>query len=107
MGKSYQTGILGVSGLEAMAMGIPVLSQGPDSLLIEYRKLWGKLPFFPTTREELALHLETFKNSPDGPSGLMTHWANRGKDYVRKWHNPKDVAERAIALYEEVLDAKQ
>jgi glycosyltransferase involved in cell wall biosynthesis len=102
MGEAYQTGALGISGLEAMAMGIPVLSSGPDELLIVFRKLWGELPFFPTTREELSLHLKTLQESP----ALLKYWAERGSRFVRKWHDPATVAKKAVAIYEGVLGAE-
>lgn len=99
METAWQTGALGISGLEAMAMGIPVLSSGPEKLLIELRKLWGELPFMPTTPEELPLHLKTLQESP----GLMEYWAKRGLAHVKKWHDPATVAKQAISVYEEVL----
>ncbi len=99
---SRQTAVIAMSGLEAMGMGIPVLAGGPEERLIEYRRLWGKLPFMPTTPEELPIHLEMLRGSPD----LLNHWAERGLAHVKKWHDPATVAAKAVAIYEEVLGAQ-
>lgn len=93
---------LGVSGVEAMAMGIPVLSGAPDDLLVHLRRTWGELPFMPTTPEELPLHVETLLREPT----LWQHWSERGLAHVSKWNDPKAVAELAVERYEEVLDAQ-
>lgn len=96
------TAILAASGLEAMAMGIPVLAGGPEETLLYYRMFWGCLPFLPTTPEELLLHLRALKENPS----LSEHWSQRGLDHVRQFHDEAKVAAQATALYEEVLGAK-
>lgn len=97
--EAWQTGALGISGLEAMAMEIPVISCGSEDLLVRMREMWGELPFLPTTRETLPLHLKMLRENP----ALRQHWAKRGHAFVKQWHDPETVAKQAVAMYEEVL----
>lgn len=89
---------LGVSGLEAMAMGIPVLSGAPDELLTYLSEVWGGLPFLPTTPESLPADVASFQI----PS-FWERWAERGKAHVLRHHDPTTVAAAAVRVCERAI----
>lgn len=91
---------IGSSGLEAMAMGIPVLSQASEGILDHLRHVWGRLPFIPTTPETLLDHVDALRGNPQS----RQRWAERGYEHIAKFHTPAKVAGAAIAAYEKALE---
>lgn len=90
---------LGVSGLEAMAMGIPVISGGPDTIMRYLKDFWGYLPFIPSTEERLCASVETLKFVPN----LRDAWANIGRKHIQRHHNPEYVASKLVRTCEGAL----
>ena len=82
-------GGVGVSAVEAMAIGVPVLLGTLESSLRHMRKSWGQLPFWPSTKEELPQQLALLKEDP----ALREWWTERGSTHVRENHDDKKVAE--------------
>lgn len=92
-GEQYmRPGGVGVSALEAMAMGIPVLLGASEENLRRMRVTWGQLPFWPTTKEELPQQLAFLEDDPD----LRGWWSKRGLAHVETHHDEKKVAEAFV-----------
>ena len=81
----------GISGLEAMAMGIPVVCQ----ILPDLEKFLGRHPLVNADAESLESVLEKLITSPD----MRTEYGNRGYEWVRMVHNPLKAIEPLLDTY--------
>lgn len=90
---------LGVSGLEAAAMGIPVIAcssvEDEKYILDEI----GYLPYYKASLKTLNDAIDKLLNYPT----LYKEYAERGKKYVLDFHDYPVVAKRYAAICEEVL----
>ncbi len=84
----------GGNGIEAMAMGIPVVCGAADATLVEYERRFGSLPFAladaGTVYDALAMLMEPENR---GFYGL------RGIAHTTAWHSYSAVADRLEPLY--------
>jgi hypothetical protein len=88
----------GNNGLEAFAMGIPVVSGAVDPKVLScMRELVGDLPFLPATHETLADQIEALIISGE----LREEYAARGRAYVERFHAPAKVVARLQGIYRE------
>jgi len=96
-GKGY-----GVSALEAIAMGIPVITSMPNK---EIRQIKAKVGYIPHYNSE-------FNNLPEAVDRLVDDkklyetYAKRSREYIRNFHDYPVVAKRFIKVCEEVLSKK-
>lgn len=90
---------LGVSGLEAAAMGIPAIADASaeDEALIV--KEVGYLPYYKATLGELEGTIDALW----GSKSLYDEYADRGIRYIQDFHDYPVVAKRYAAICEEVL----
>lgn len=84
----------GNTGLEAMAMGIPIVANGFDDYIAEVEKQVGYLPFYQSKVSELRQTVTSFRDDPE----LCEKWSIIGSEYIERFHSPKSVAEKAIEL---------
>ncbi|MBN2415844.1 glycosyltransferase [bacterium] len=80
----------GINSLEALSMGIPVLT----SLAPGYGRHYPDHPFVPITGEDIKERLIPLLTSRDARENL----GRRGIDWVKKHHDPVAVAERIHRL---------
>jgi len=89
----------GNNGVEAWAMGIPVISEAPDPTAhAAMLQMWGKLPFYEVwapTHKILAQKLEDLIVSAD----LRAEYAALGQDHVQKYHSFPAVAHQLGEIY--------
>jgi hypothetical protein len=91
----------GTNALEAWAMGLPVVASAPMSTRQLIVKRIGYLPFCPCVSETgLRRRIEQFRDN----SYLLEKWAERGRRYVRRWHDPAYVAGRYVKLLERAVN---
>ena len=90
---------LGVSGLEAAAMGIPVIacSSTEDEALIIGEV--GYLPYYKAPLRELVAAVDALLSS----ESLYREYSDRSLQYIQDFHNYPVVAKRYAAICEEVL----
>jgi len=86
----------GNAGLEAMAMGIPIVANGFQVLLDEYRKKIGHLPFLRCAPSGLCSLVANLRDHPE----VLEEYGALGSAYVRKWHDPERVGHKAVTLCE-------
>jgi hypothetical protein len=92
----------GTNALEAWALGMPVVSSAPDTLRLAFAEALRTtgLPFVSVgTADELRDAVETLRDDEE----LYRFWANAGRDYLRLWHDPANVAERFIEVCERLV----
>ena len=97
----YAPGGPGVGCLEAMAMGIPVLCGALEKYLIKMRKVWGDLPFLPSTPWEVRKQVEMLRDDEE----LREFWSARGTAHIEKYHKEEVVADCLVNYLEAVLNA--
>lgn len=85
----------GGNGIEAMAMGIPVICGAQDDTLAEYERRFGAIPFVladpGTIYDALALLV--------GSEEERLVWGARGRAHAEMFHSYKAVADRLEPLY--------
>lgn len=83
--------------IEAMAMGVPVVSSelGVEGLYVRP----GEDVLVGRTREEQAKHILDLLASP----GRRAELAGRGREYVEKYHDLRAVGRKLLEIYEDVL----
>lgn len=84
----------GNSGLEAMAMGIPIIGNGFDAYINKFIELCGELPFYRAKLGYISQAVCDLKDDKE----LYDHYVNAGKLYLERFHNPAIVAEKAAML---------
>lgn len=86
----------GNAGLEAMAMGIPVIAGGPFGLIGAYHARLGELPFAVAAVETVRDVVADLKNN----SARYAEFVERGHGYIAKHHAPDVVGKRAVLYCE-------
>lgn len=90
---------LGVSGLEAAAMGIPVIAGAPKKYEGEIVKHVGYLPYYPASLSTLGDAVDALLSEQK----LYKEYAERGLEYIRTFHDYPVVAERYVNICTEIL----
>ena len=105
----------GLSGLEAMAMGLPVIGgaldpdlaalgvPGGTHLLERLASLWGYLPFLAATEATLADRMAELRDDPD----LAQQTARAGVYHANRWHDSAKVAAQLVQVYRRAIEAKR
>jgi len=89
-----------LSGIEAMAMGIPVISGAYDKKILDLMMaVFGYLPFYLATEDNLRSRVERFIENPD----LRRSFAKLGEYHVDTWHYEKTVAKQLVGIYERAM----
>jgi len=90
---------LGTGGLEAAAMGIPVIAwanQADEACILGEV---GYLPYYKATMEDLSAAVDNLLSQPD----LYNEYAERGQEYIRTFHDYPAIARRYVMVCEEVV----
>jgi hypothetical protein len=85
----------GCNGVEAMGMGVPLLTGADEWTLARMRQVFGRLPFYQTTAETLTADLRKLVKS----KALRQRWGAKGLEHVRKYHDEKPALARLAELY--------
>jgi glycosyltransferase involved in cell wall biosynthesis len=95
----------GSNGIEAMAMGIPVIAGcvGAQGTSDRIRDITGVCPYINATEKNLYDKLETLILD----ESLRKEYGRIGYDYVRKWHSPPYVTNLAVKTYKEAIDLRK
>lgn len=86
----------GNNGIEAMAMGIPVIGGFADKK--NYAKL-GDIPFFPADRDTLGDVMRLLAASP----AMRSEYSAKGMAYVYKHHDEEVVVRKLEAIYDRTI----
>lgn len=89
---------LGTGGLEAAAMGIPVIAwanQADEACIL--REV-GYLPYYKATMEDLPAAVNNLLSQPN----LYNEYAERGQEYIRTFHDYLAIAKRYVTVCEEI-----
>lgn len=97
----------GTNAVEAWALGLPVIASAPVKTLAMMRTTFGGLPFLVCPRDAnegtivgfLRDQIWRLANDPRYRDKL----AGRGLQHWARWHSPRSVARRSIALFEEAV----
>lgn len=91
-------GWYGGAAVEAMAFGLPVMSFVNEEFLKRIpHEMARELPIISACPAEIGEKLEDLILNPD----LRLEKAAMGLNFVRKWHDPRRIAECMLALYED------
>jgi glycosyltransferase involved in cell wall biosynthesis len=97
----------GCNAIEAWGMGIPVVAGvNPDPVVpftpdeakrtrAAMKSLWGSLPFYSATPQNLEKRLERLVQSAD----LRAEWSEKGKAHFDRFHDEREVVKRLQAIY--------
>ena len=85
----------GGNGIEAMAMGIPVICGAQDATLEEYERRFRSLPFVLADAGTIYDALAHLASSP----GIRESWGLRGQAHAEAFHSYPAVADRLEPLY--------
>jgi hypothetical protein len=89
----------GCNGIEAWAMGKPVVAGADEWTLAEMARQWGGLPFFEANQQSLMPRLRKLVTSPD----LRAQWAEYGLAHVRKYHDEAPALAILAELYQKAI----
>jgi len=89
----------GNSGLEAMALGQPVIAGCSDAVCQTFKRVVGYVPFLRADPASLQDVLEKLIFDP----AARRRWARRGRRYIRKWHANPQAAKIAIGMYNKAI----
>jgi hypothetical protein len=93
----------GNNSVEAWAMEMPVISEGPPEALAHMRETWGELPFLtPTKTHTLADILEELVLSRD----MRGEWAAKGLVQALRFHDYPAIAKQLNTAYNEQWEKK-
>ncbi len=81
----------GISGLEALAMGIPVICQ----ILPDFERFLGEHPFVVADANSLVEVISALVESAD----MREDYGARGYEWVRRVHNPLSAVEPLLEVY--------
>lgn len=88
---------LQVSGLEAMALGHPVIAGGDDYVAGRMSELVSALPYLrATTKLDVSAHLARLA----GDQAFYQRWADNSLDYVRRVHDLPVSGERMLRWFD-------
>jgi hypothetical protein len=91
-----------LSGIEAMAMNIPVIGGAYDGRIIDLmRSEFGYLPFALATTDTLVDVLGEMLD-PD----VRKDWGMVGRIHVQKYHDEAKVAKQLVGIYQRALDER-
>ena len=98
---SFTTGY-GISGVEYMAMGIPLITGAIDPRVesLIKQKAGCSLPYYPATPESLPDALAEMVDFPN----LRLMFGVAGRDYARQVHGERVVAANLRSVYERVME---
>jgi hypothetical protein len=89
-----------LSGIEAMAMGIPVVSGAFDFTILNLMQYtFGYLPFYLTDQSRLRSRIEDMMND----ERLRRDFGEMGRYHVSKWHDEAKVAAQLVQIYERAI----
>jgi glycosyltransferase involved in cell wall biosynthesis len=89
-----------LSAIEAMAMGIPVISGAFDpAILMLMNYVYGYLPFLLTDQSRLRQRISEMAADPV----LRKHFGALGRFHVEKYHDEAKVAAKLVKVYESAL----
>lgn len=88
--RGGEGGGYGLSELEAMAMKIPVITISPDWIEESYMDEIGYLPYYRSELEDLPEAIDVLMSD----QALYDEYANRGFEYVLKFHDYPVVVKR-------------
>lgn len=90
----------GRNGLEAWALGMPVVSDAPDEVCRALGQQTGRLPFYHAgTAEEIRMAVRELYERPD----RYAEWRSKGREFFQQWHAPAKVADRFVQMCEEAM----
>lgn len=87
----------GGNAIEAWAMGIPVISGGPDELLAEFKRRFGYIPFVVAQPDTIAAALELLTDK----YARLT-MAGIGRRHVQTFHSYKAGADLLADIYQDL-----
>jgi glycosyltransferase involved in cell wall biosynthesis len=88
-----------LSSIEAMAMGVPVVSGAYDKRILDLMlAVFGYLPFYLATADNLGSRLKQMM-----AAGLRDSFALLGRYHVEKWHAEHLVAFQLARIYERAM----
>jgi len=90
---------LGTGGLEAAAMGIPVIAWADRADEACILREVGYLPYYKSTMEDLPVAVDDLLSSPS----LYSEYAERGQEYIRTFHDYPAIARRYVTICEEIV----
>lgn len=88
----------GKSALEAMAMGIPVISHATIEQQKKYRRVIGELPYYDVELDNLPAAVGALL----GDTALYREYSTRGLRYVQRFHDYPVVAEHFMSILEKL-----
>ena len=89
-----------LSGIEAMAMGIPVISGSFDPTILSLMQYtFGYLPFYLTDQSRLRSRIEDMVND----ERLRRDFGELGRYHSNKWHDEGTVALQLVSIYERAM----
>jgi len=91
---------IGLGAIEAMAMGIPVISCAGDEAIKQYKKIFGFVPFTNCKPEGLP---EAVKYVEDNYKKL----SKEAQEFVEKYHSPEVCAKRFEKICQSALMGKK
>lgn len=84
----------GTNALEAWAMGMPVISNAPDSVLWKIVSMCGYVPFLiARNKDDIIKHINRLKND----ATFYHEWRDAGIKFVRDYHSENYVAREFIS----------
>lgn len=89
----------GLSGLEAMAMGVPVVGGLLDEVRPLFESTLGELPFLDVNKTNIVPQLKELIYTD-----LYWTIADRGHEYVKKYHSQENVVKQLIGYYQQAID---
>lgn len=89
-----------LSAIEAMAMGIPVVSGAFDFTILNLMQYtFGYLPFYLTDQSRLRSRIEDMVND----ERLRRDFGELGRYHVNRWHDEAKVVARLAEIYERAI----
>jgi glycosyltransferase involved in cell wall biosynthesis len=84
----------GVNGIEAMALGIPVVAGAQPDTLAEMERRFP-IPFYTSTEDTLYYDLLDLVSS----QVRRDYWGSMGLEHVRRFHDERVVVKQLEAIY--------
>jgi glycosyltransferase involved in cell wall biosynthesis len=87
-----------VSGLEALAMGIPTIADATPDAEEWIERLIGYIPYYKASPKELPDAIEALLSD----DALYNEYAEKGLEYIRQFHDYLVVARKYVEICERV-----